>query len=67
MKPAERIISKFGGINPAARALGLPPSTVQGWKERGYIPAARQGRVLGKARDMGLEITEADFFEDDAA
>lgn len=65
-KPAHRIIEVFGGINPAARILGIPPTTVQGWKERGYIPASRQSAVLRVAQDQGLPITEADFFDNPA-
>jgi len=65
-KPAEKIIAAFGGLTKTAQALGLPVTTVQGWKERGYIPAVRQGRVLGKARDLGININEADFFGDAA-
>ena len=66
MKPAERIIAAFGGLTKTAQALGLPVTTVQGWKERGYIPAPRQGRVLSRARDLGVDITETDFFGDAA-
>jgi hypothetical protein len=65
-KPAHRIIAAFGGINPAARILEIPPSTVQGWKERGFIPASRQSDVLRIAREQGLSISEADFFENTA-
>jgi len=60
-KPAKKIITAFGGINPAARALGLTASTVQGWWERGFIPAPRQAGVLSRARDLGLDITADDF------
>lgn len=64
MKPAEAIISKFGGVNPMARALGhRNASTVQGWKERGFIPSWRQGAVLDKARELKIDISERDFFE----
>lgn len=65
MKPAEKIIAAFGGINPMRRALGHKnASTVQGWKERGFIPARQQGAVLAKARELNIEILESDFFED---
>lgn len=62
MTPAERIIEKFGGIHPMARKLSIPPSTVQGWKERGIIPAKRQPVVLNAAQESGINLTPADFF-----
>ncbi len=68
MKPAEVIISKFGGINPLARALGHKnASTVQGWKERGFIPSRQQALVLRAAKDNDIELSAADFFPSEAA
>ena len=65
MNQAESIIAKFGGIRPMTRILGFRnASQVQGWKERGYIPARQQQRVLDAARCEGIELTPADFFED---
>lgn len=60
--PAQKIIDAFGGVHAAARALKIAPTTVQGWKERGFIPSPRQSEVLTVARDAGLSITETDFF-----
>ncbi len=60
---ASRIIEKFGGISALARALGhRHPTTVQGWKDRGVIPAKRQGDVLNKARELGKDVKPDDFF-----
>ncbi len=47
--PALPVIQHFGGIRPAAQKLGVPVSTVQGWKERGVIPANRREEVLAAA------------------
>jgi hypothetical protein len=47
--PAQPVIQRFGGIRPMAQKLGVPVSTVQGWKERGAIPANRREEVLGAA------------------
>lgn len=63
MSQAERIIEKFGGIRPMAEAMKVPPSTVQGWKEAGFIPSRRQQAVLSTARARGIELSPADFFE----
>ena len=67
MSQAEFIIEKFGGVRPMASALGAPPTTIQGWKERGFIPARRQSAVLAAARARGIELGPADFFAADAA
>jgi hypothetical protein len=61
---AASIIEKFGGINPMARALNhRNASTVQGWKECGYIPARQQPRVLRLARSLGIPLMPEDFFD----
>ncbi len=62
MTQARSIIALFGGTRPMAATMGLPPSTVQGWKRGGYIPAQRQEQVLAAARRLGLHLTPADFF-----
>jgi hypothetical protein len=63
MSHAPSIIQKFGGIRPMARALGLPASTVQDWKESGLIPARHQQAVLNKARELGVALAPDDFFD----
>ena len=63
MRPAERIIQKFGGIRPMAAALNVPVSTVQNWKESGLIPAGRQQRILDRSLALGIDLTPADFFD----
>jgi hypothetical protein len=64
MRPAERIIDRFGGIAALARALGhRNSSTVQGWKERGVIPIRQIENVLAAARARGVLLSHADFFE----
>ncbi len=41
----------------------VPPTTVQGWAQRGIIPAARQGDVLAAAKAEGLAFGPEDFFD----
>lgn len=61
---AASIIEKFGGINAMARTLGhRNASTVQGWKERGHVPANQQSFVLGVARKCGIPLVPDDFFD----
>lgn len=60
----DRIIAKFGGLSATSRALGHEnPSTVQGWKERGVIPARQQSKVLEAARALEIAMSPADFFD----
>lgn len=53
---AQPIIDAFGGIRPMAAKLGVPVSTVQGWKQRDTIPAGRIESIVaaGKANDVTL-------------
>ncbi len=62
MSYAEKIIERFGGTRKAASRLGLPPSTVQSWKDAGRIPAKHQPDVLHAAQEDNLGLTEKDFF-----
>lgn len=60
----DRIIRKLGGLTATARALGHEnPSTVQGWKERGVIPARQQAKVLEIGRTLPEPIEPSDFFD----
>ncbi len=58
---AQRLIARFGGIRPMASKLGVAVSTVQGWRERGAIPARHHERVRGAAKTHGIEIDPADL------
>lgn len=60
---SEEIIKKFNGTRPMAERLGLPPSTVQSWKDTGRIPAKHQQAVLDKAREANIDLSPADFFD----
>jgi len=55
-QPAGAIIAAFGGIRPMAAKLGAPVSTVQGWKQRDTIPAARMPEIrqIAEANDITL-------------
>ena len=66
-KSATTIIGMFGGIRPMAKKLGIAVTTVQGWKERGVIPAARHADVLQAAERFGIPLTAADMSGDVAA
>ncbi len=59
--PVARALGAFGGVRPMAAKLGVPVTTVQGWKERGHIPAARIPDLLAAAASHGVALTAADL------
>jgi hypothetical protein len=63
MKPANKIIEKFGGVQNMARLLSVPPTTVQYWWEEGVIPTRRQSQVMEGAIANGIIIHPEDFFD----
>ena len=64
MTQAQYIIDRFGGNSALARALGHKfPSTVQRWKDSGFIPSRHHQAVLDAARVRGIELTPDDFFQ----
>lgn len=64
--PAQLVIQRFGGIRPMAQKLGVPVSTVQGWKERGVIPANRREEVLAAAYRHGIAWESGDLAQPSA-
>lgn len=65
--PAQRVIGQFGGIRPMASKLGVAVSTVQGWRERGTIPAARHGQIVAAAEQHDVTIDRDDLAASAAA
>lgn len=55
--PVEQVIAAFGGIRPMAAKLSVPVTTVQGWKKRGAIPAARHEDILKSASEHDVVIS----------
>ncbi len=50
------VIAAFGGIRPMAQKLGVPVSTVQGWKQRNAIPENRIGDILSAAETHNVDL-----------
>ncbi len=55
---AETIIERFGGIRPMATKTNIPVTTIQGWKKRNAIPAARRTEILKAAQDHNIDIAD---------
>lgn len=71
---AAHVIAKVGGVDAVASALGLNVSTVHRWtypKERGgtggTVPTKHQRELLAVARERGIDLSPADFFDPPAA
>lgn len=63
MNRAQKVIQKFGGVSPLAKALDKPRSSVRNWWDRGVIPAREQSNVLLAAQKEGVDLKPDDFFE----
>lgn len=55
---AARVIDRFGGIRPMSNKMGVPVTTIQGWKKRGIIPPARYSEVLDAAQKNGVDLSD---------
>lgn len=63
-QPAAAIVAAFGGIRPMAAKLGVPVSTVQGWKQRDTIPAGRMAEIRQVATENGITLPESRLADD---
>lgn len=68
--PAERIFEKFGGPHEVASVLHLSVPRVKRWTypedkggTGGRIPSKHQQVLLDEARERGVDLSPADFFE----
>jgi len=59
--PAVRIIKRFGGLTKVARALKRSKSTVQRWKQSGYIHPDYYGEILEAAVAERVSLDPRDF------
>lgn len=53
---AGEIIERFGGIRPMATKMGVPVTTVQGWKQRNAIPGNRRDDIIRVASENRLDL-----------
>lgn len=52
------VFQKFGGIRPMAAKLGVPPSTVNSWHVKSFIPGWRHDSILAAATQHGVELAK---------
>lgn len=57
----QTLFDRFGGTRPMAKHLSEAPSTVNGWKAEGRIPATKQPSVLAKAEELRLPVSAVDI------
>ncbi|MDZ5646446.1 carph-isopro domain-containing protein [Nitrospirillum sp. BR 11828] len=57
----DAIVERFGGIRPMAAKLGIPVTTVQGWKKRGHIPPNRRADLEAAATRLGIPLTTSEL------
>jgi len=55
---AGAVVERFGGIRPMATKLGVPVTTVQGWKNRGHIPDNRHDAIRAAAAAHGVDLSD---------
>lgn len=64
LSPAAYVIRKIGGLTKTATALGIPVTTVQGWKDRGSVPQKHWAPLIEAAKNEGETIDLVDFLKD---
>lgn len=68
LNPAQCVLKIFGGVRPAARAIGRSPSSISAWSRKrktrgmkGSVPRKAQLRILALAKSMRLDVTANDL------
>ncbi|MGD8810748.1 MAG: hypothetical protein PVG24_14155, partial [Gammaproteobacteria bacterium] len=64
---AETVVDRFGGIRPMATKLGIPVTTVQGWRGRRHIPGNRIEEIRRAAAEHGVDLSAGPEAEQPAA
>lgn len=55
--PATLVIHRFGGIRALATLLGIEPSSVMRWRDRGVVPSSRMQELMKLSQQLGVELT----------
>lgn len=73
MNPAELVISRFGGVRPLARLLGLDHSSISRWTKKkprglgGLIPSRLHGPLLDLAATQKVALTAEELIRGNGA
>lgn len=54
---ASEVIERFGGIRPMSSKTDIPVTTIQGWKKRNSIPAARVEEIMQAAQSHNVDLS----------
>ena len=65
MNPAELVVKKFGGVRPAARAIGVNHATVCKWRSNGRVPLHAFEPIFHAARVAKIKITLENLYYGD--
>lgn len=57
IEKASEVIDRFGGIRPMAKKIDVAVTTIQGWKKRDVIPAARYSDIVKAAALHGVDLS----------
>lgn len=64
VSPAHYVIGKLGGLTKTANALGMPVTTVQGWKDRKRVPQDHWEMLIAAAKKRGVALSLSDFLRE---
>lgn len=67
MNPVQKIVERFGSLSAMARAVGVPVSTAQWWRDNGVIPARRQAALLRAGAKLDPPLSPADLIMEGAS
>lgn len=59
----QEAIDLFGGVSRLARALGIRPQSVSGWRD-GPLPLRRSNEIIGAALREGKQAEVARLIQD---
>jgi hypothetical protein len=61
MQTVTDIIAALGGSTAISRDLGIPLTTIEGWKAANYVPEWRQPTLLDRAKTSKVKLRSRDF------
>lgn len=64
LSPGAYVVRTIGGLTKTATALGIPVTTVQGWKDRGSVPQKHWPALIDAAKAEGKTLNLTDFLND---